>query len=132
MPEADVATHPFGAGGADYVLVIRRVMLTCAVLYLMIHPQRQGSRADSAGDTAISRRSVLAAGGIVVFGGLSGCLDRVASAATNTGASPAAVFAGRSRDGDATTLGDPRVTRLTPALRAGSGTLSGLKRYFQK
>jgi hypothetical protein len=100
-------------------------MLTCTVLYLMMNPQRPGSRADSAGDTAISRRSLLAAGGVVAFGGLSGCLDRVASAATNTGASPAAVFAGRTVDGAATTLGEPRVTRLTPALTVESGPLSG-------
>ena len=91
----------------------------------MMNPQRPGSRADSAGDTAISRRSLLAASGVVAFGGLSGCLDRVALTATNTGASPAAVFAGRAVDGAATTLGEPRVTRLTPALSVGSGTLSG-------
>jgi hypothetical protein len=98
-------------------------MLTCAVLYLMMNPQRQGSRADSAGDTAISRRSVLAAGGIVVFGGLSGCLDRVASAVTNTGAAPAAVFAGETGGGGGgrVKLLEPRVTRLTPALSSPAG-----------
>jgi len=90
----------------------------------MMNSHRQGSRANSAGDTAISRRSVLAAGGIVAFGGLSGCLDRVASAATDTGASPATVFAGRSGDGNATTLSDPRVSRLTPSLSVGSDAVS--------
>ncbi len=125
MPEADVATHPFGAGGADYVLLIRKVILTYSVLYLMINTQRQGSRADSSGDTAISRRSVLAAGGIVVFGGLSGCLDRMASAVTNTGASPAAVFAGSGGGGGRVSIGEPRVFRLTPTISGGAGGVSG-------
>lgn len=136
MPEADLVAHPFGAEGADYVLLIRKVMLAYSVLCLMMNPQRQGSRADSAGGTTISRRSVLAAGGIVVFGGLSGYLDRVASAATNTGASPAAVFAGVGEEccfdytadeelDSGLMLGEPRVTRLTPTLAAGSGVLSG-------
>ena len=88
-------------------------------------PQRQVNRTNGAGSTAISRRNMLAAGGIAVFGGLSGCLSRVASATTNTGASPAAVFAGKSSDGDVTTLGEPRVSRLAPTIAAGSGSLSG-------
>ena len=87
--------------------------------------QRQVNKTNGAGGTAISRRNMLAAGGIVVFGGLSGCLSRVASAATNTGASPAAVFAGKSSDDDVTTLGEPRVSRLAPTIAAGSGSLSG-------
>lgn len=130
MPEA---AHPFVAGGVGYVLPIRKVMLTRTVSYLIMNPQRRSSRADSAGDTAISRRRLLAASGVVAFGGLSGCLDRVASTATNTGASPAAVFAGERSDGsdgplyhgDGFSLSEPRVTRLTPALRVGSGSLSG-------
>ncbi|MFC7177626.1 hypothetical protein ACFQL2_14470 [Halosegnis marinus] len=36
----------------------------------------------------ISRRRLLAAGGLVGAGALAGCLNRVASAVTNTGASP--------------------------------------------
>jgi len=58
--------------------------------------------------------------GVVVAGGLSGCASRVASQVTNTGASPAAVFAG-----DDESLGDPHVSRLTPTLSGGSGVLSG-------
>jgi len=107
------------------MLLSGKVILPCGVLYLIMSSRRQVTKADGTGDTAISRRSMLAAGGIVVFGGLSGCLNRVASTVTNTGASPAAVFAGRSGDGDATTLGDPRVSRLTPTVAAGSGALSG-------
>jgi len=65
-----------------------------------------------------------------VAGGLSGCLSRVASAVTNTGASPAAVFAGRRHDDD-TTLSlsmeraNSHVSRLTPRLSGGSRGLSG-------
>jgi hypothetical protein len=58
--------------------------------------------------------------GVVVAGGLSGCASRVASQVTNTGASPAAVFAG-----DDESVGEPHVSRLTPTLSGGSGLFSG-------
>ena len=73
----------------------------------------------------ISRRHLLAAGGAVAIGSLAGCLNRVASSVTNTGASPAAVFAGEQ----GASLGDfvggePHVSRLTPTL-AGRFELEG-------
>lgn len=71
----------------------------------------------------ISRRKLLAVSGLVAAGGLSGCLDRVASAVTNTGAAPAAVFAGERTEQFG--LGEPHVSRLTPALSAESGGVSG-------
>lgn len=46
------------------------------------------------GNLKISRRNVLAAGGVVALGGLAGCLDRVAGAATTTAASPAGAMSG--------------------------------------
>jgi len=81
----------------------------------------------------ISRRQLLATSGLVAVGGLSGCLSRVASRVTNTGASPAAVFAGIDWTDDDTevstrldyALGSPHVSRLTPTLSGGSGLLSG-------
>jgi hypothetical protein len=84
-------------------------------------------------DDSISRRRLLAAGGAVAVGSLAGCLGRVASTVTNTGAAPGAVFAGTSDprledDADATfdqSLGEPRVRRLAPTLSGGSGLLSG-------
>jgi len=70
----------------------------------------------------MSRRTLLAASGLLAVGGLSGCLNSVASAVTNTVASPAAVFA---REGAQMSLSDPRVSRLTPTLSAGSRGFSG-------
>ena len=73
----------------------------------------------------ISRRQLLAASGLIVVGGLSGCLNQVASRVTNTGSSPAAVFAGVDWNDDDTEvtftfedelLGEPHVARLTPTL----------------
>ncbi len=66
----------------------------------------------------------------MVAGGLSGCVNRVASAVTNTRTAPAAVFAGRRRE-DGTTVPTvaqrppPHVSRLTPTLSGGSRGLSG-------
>jgi hypothetical protein len=71
----------------------------------------------------ISRRTLLAASGLVAVGGLSGCLDSVASAVTNTGASPAAAFAGERSEKFA--VGEPHVSRLTPTLTGEARGLSG-------
>ncbi|MBZ6494067.1 FG-GAP repeat protein [Natrinema longum] len=80
----------------------------------------------------VTRRGLLAAGGLLAVSGLSGCLDRAAGAATNTGASPAAYW-----DGDATraTSGTEAIraygagqtdVRYVPAtIRGGAGFLSG-------
>ena len=79
----------------------------------------------------ISRRRLLAVGGAVAVGSLAGCLDRAASSVTNTGASPAAVFAGVEWNDDETEVtfemarGGPHVSRLTPTLSGGSGLVSG-------
>ena len=65
----------------------------------------------------ISRRRLLAGAGVVALGGLAGCLNRVASAVTNTGASPAAVFAGTQRESlGEFVVGEPHVSRLTPTV----------------
>jgi len=66
---------------------------------------------------AISRRRLLAAGGVVAVGSLAGCLNRVASAVTNTESSPAAVFAGtREASIGEFVVGEPHVARLTSTL----------------
>jgi len=89
----------------------------------------RSNRGSPAGRT--SRRHLLAMGGVVAISGLSGCLSRVASAATNTGSSPAAVFAGIDGNDDDTdvsfgaALTEPHVSRLTPTVSASSGPLSG-------
>jgi hypothetical protein len=82
-------------------------------------------RTDDMPHATLSRRTLLAASGVVAVGGLAGCLDRVASLVTNTGASPAAVFAGGGGGGGRIALGEPRVSRLNPTLSGGSGVLSG-------
>jgi hypothetical protein len=59
---------------------------------------------------------------VLAVGSLAGCLNRVASSVTNTGSSPAAVFAGagwNDADTDAEfrmAPGSPHVARLTPTL----------------
>jgi hypothetical protein len=95
--------------------------------------RRRDSCADGVRRATTSRRALLTASGAVAIGALSGCLDRVASSATNTTATPAAVFAGAGPhwNDDETTVGvsvpsdEPHVSRLTPTLEAGSGVLSG-------
>lgn len=88
-------------------------------------PERRNSHEDMMPRATISRRSLLAASGLVAVGSLAGCLNRVASSVTNTGASPAAVFAGTDWNDDDTaitptfqdwSLGSPHVARLTPTL----------------
>ena len=73
----------------------------------------------------VTRRSLLAASGLVAIGSLAGCLNRVASSLTNTGSSPAAVFAGADWNDDDTEIsftfeggprGEPHVARLTPTV----------------
>jgi hypothetical protein len=80
-----------------------------------------------------SRRALLTASGAVAIGALSGCLSQVASSVTNTGSSPAAVFAGADWNDDETDIsvtledelrGEPHVARLTPTL-AGRVELEG-------
>ena len=77
-----------------------------------------------------SRRALLTASGTIAIGALSGCLSQVASSVTNTGSSPAAVFAGADwNDGDTEIAfmmapESPHVARLTPTL-AGRVELEG-------
>ena len=72
-----------------------------------------------------SRRQMLTASGLLAVGALSGCLGRVASATTNTGASPAAPFAGIGEYTGPSPTGDPTVYKLTPTVSGDSGLLSG-------
>ena len=68
----------------------------------------------------VSRRHLLAVGGVVAVGSLAGCLNRVASAVTNTGASPAAAFAGtQAASVGEFVVGEPHVSRLAPAVSGG-------------
>ena len=79
----------------------------------------ESSTADT-GEIPVRRRSLLAAAGAVTVGGLSGCLSRVASAVTNTGASPAAVFAEtQAASVGEFVVGEPHVSRLTPTMSGG-------------
>jgi len=72
-----------------------------------------------------SRRQMLTGSGLLAVGALSGCLGRVASATTNTGASPAAPFAGIGEYTGPSPTGDPTVYKLTPTVSGDSGLLSG-------
>lgn len=100
-----------------------------------MNPQAREGPAHEESRATISRRTLLAVSGVAVIGGLSGCVDRVASSTTNTTAAPAAVFAGTgdgwNDDETEVTLsvaapsGDPHVSRLTPTLSGSAGGLSG-------
>ena len=73
----------------------------------------------------VSRRHLLAVGGVVAVGSLAGCLNRVASVVTNTGSSPAAAFAGAQGESMGEFIvGEPHISRLTPTL-AGRVELEG-------
>ena len=81
---------------------------------------------DSSGSKRrVSRRQVLAGAGLVAVGSLAGCLNRVASSVTDTGSSPAAVFAGVDWNNDETEVtflmapGSPHVSRVAPRVSAG-------------
>jgi hypothetical protein len=68
----------------------------------------------------INRRRFLAAGSAVAVGSLAGCLNQVASSVTNTGASPAAVFAGtQAASMGEFVVSEPHVSRLTPTVSGG-------------
>jgi len=71
-----------------------------------------------------SRRRLLTAGGLVALGGLSGCLGRAAAVATNTGASPAAMFGG-IRDDRLLPATPGETVRFTPTVRVEEQFLSG-------
>jgi hypothetical protein len=67
---------------------------------------------------------MLTASGLLAAGALGGCLGRVASATTNTGASPAAPFAGIGEYRGPSPIDEPAVYKLTPAVSADIGPLS--------
>jgi len=105
-------------------------MLTHHLNYVIMNSRRPDTHADSMRRATTSRRALLTASGAVAIGALSGCLSQVASSVTNTGSSPAAVFAGAGRNDDDTEIafmiapGSPHVARLTPTL-AGRVELEG-------
>lgn len=70
-----------------------------------MNPQRPGGGEQGMLHGNISRRHLLTATGLIALGSMSGCLGRAASVATNTGASPAAMFGG---------VRDDRLTAATP------------------
>ena len=71
-----------------------------------------------------SRREVLTASGLIAIGSLTGCLDRVAATATNTGASPAAMFGG-VRDDRLLPVTPGDTVRYSPTVRLEEQFLSG-------
>ncbi len=82
-----------------------------------MHPRRPDGVGRDVPHATISRRRFLAAGGVVAAGGLAGCLSRVASSVTNTGASPAAAFSGTQGESMGEfVVGRPHVSRLTPTV----------------
>ncbi len=86
--------------------------------------QRPGNDAASAVSDTVSRRHLLAAGGVVAIGGLSGCVSQVAARTTNTGASPAAMFGGVRGDGLIPVT--PReIIKFSPTVRVEEQFLAG-------
>jgi hypothetical protein len=96
----------------------------------MMNPRGGTGSPGGVSEGRISRRRLLAAGGVVALGSLAGCLNRVAASGTNTVASPAAVFAGSGSLDDGSdsdidqVFGGPRVSRLTPSVNGDLGFLS--------
>lgn len=103
------------------------MLILCDLVYhLMMSIRRKEGSPREAVAATISRRQLLVGSGVVALGSLSGCLGTVASVVTNTGASPAATFAGVGQRADGRVApGDPVVERLTPNISADSGLLSG-------
>jgi hypothetical protein len=96
-----------------------------------------GASDASGGRRGTTRRQLLAAGGALAAVSLSGCLDQVASATTDTGAAPAAFFGGsravanRYRPrlpgdgaGEASFPVPSEVSYVPASIRGGSGLLS--------
>ena len=88
-----------------------------------MNSRRKVNGGDSPGGATLSRRGMLAAGGIAVVGGLSGCIGRLASTVTNTTSSPAAAFAGERTEQFRQLT--PKVSRLAPKIQGGAGGLRG-------
>ncbi|MGM0717614.1 MAG: hypothetical protein ACQET5_10685 [Halobacteriota archaeon] len=87
-------------------------------------PRRTDGAARYVSEYSISRRQLLAASGFVAVGGLAGCLGRVASVATNSGATPAAAFAGVG-ESELYPSRHSNTYRLSPVIRVDEGPLSG-------
>jgi hypothetical protein len=68
---------------------------------------------------------MLTASGLLAVGALSGCLGRVASATTKTGASPAAPFAGIGEYKGPSPITESAVYKLTPTVSSDIGPISG-------
>jgi hypothetical protein len=95
---------------------IRKVIILGDLDCLIMYPRGGDNHADGVSRATISRRKLLAVSGAIAVGGLSGCLSRVASSVTNTGASPAAAFAGE------------RTEQFTLREPTDAGTLYGVER----
>ena len=100
-------------------------MTSCTLYCLIMYSEKRNNHRNTVPRPTISRRSLLAASGVIVVGGLAGCLNQVASSVTDTGSSPAAVFAGTDWNDDDTEVtfmmapGSPHVSRLAPTVSAG-------------
>ena len=99
-------------------------MLSHVVYCAIMTPRRPAGRPSDVSRDTVTRRRFLAAGTLVTIGGLAGCVSRAASMVTNTGSSPAAVFAGSSMERSVGSSGEPHVARLTPTL-SGDVELEG-------
>ena len=98
-------------------------MLTLHLQDVTMSSQRPNGGGQRLFHGTISRRQVLTASGLVALGSLSGCLGRVASRVTNTGASPAAMFGGIRDDRLLpATAGD--TVRFAPTVRVEERFLS--------
>ena len=88
--------------------------------------------ADARKRDGVTRRSVLAASGLVALIGMAGCVDRVAATVTNTTSSPAAAMSGATlgfrhdgrREGRAYDVGNGGVEHVPAKISADSGSFS--------
>ena len=95
-------------------------MFTPPLYHPIMRSRRVSGTPRDVSRATVSRRHLLAIGGVVAVGSLAGCLNRAASAVTNTGASPAAAFAGtQAASMSEFVVGEPHVSRLTPTVSSG-------------
>jgi hypothetical protein len=102
-------------------IFIRRAICSGSNYHIYMDQEKMYRSGRDISTAGIGRRQILTAGGLLAMGSLSGCLDRFAGATTNTGASPAAPFAGFGQYTGPSPSGDPTVYKLTPTLSSNLG-----------
>lgn len=99
-------------------------MLPALLPTLKMSSRKPTGLSDDVSNATINRRQLLAAGGLLAIGGLTGCLGRIVDATTNTDAAPAAAFAGVG-ESQLVPAQHSATLRLSPTVRVDEGPVSG-------